>query len=100
MVGPEGSRSPGADRQWGRANITTVEEVDVVAVAEHIVALEADRAKDPDKTSGPHLRLPRRTGWTATTDYAGAWSAERGRCFRFMYGTEDGHSGPLAAKSL
>ena len=23
-------------------------------------------------------------------DYAGAWSAERGRCFRLIYGTEDG----------
>jgi hypothetical protein len=23
-------------------------------------------------------------------DYAGAWSAERGRCYRFVYGTEDG----------
>jgi hypothetical protein len=24
-------------------------------------------------------------------DYAGAWSAERGRCFRLVYGSEDGH---------
>jgi hypothetical protein len=27
----------------------------------------------------------------AMQDYAGAWSAERGRCHRFVYGTEDGH---------
>jgi len=24
-------------------------------------------------------------------DYAGAWSAEHGRCHRFVYGSEDGH---------
>jgi hypothetical protein len=24
-------------------------------------------------------------------DYAGAWTAERGRCFRLLYGTDDGH---------
>ena len=24
-------------------------------------------------------------------DYAGAWSAERGRCHRFVYGDDDGH---------
>jgi hypothetical protein len=24
-------------------------------------------------------------------DYAGAWADERGRCHRFVYGSEDGH---------
>jgi hypothetical protein len=27
----------------------------------------------------------------AVDDYAGAWSIERGRCHRFVYGVDDGH---------
>jgi hypothetical protein len=39
---------------------------------------------------GP-LAVTRRTYDPGGHDYAGAWSAERGRCHRFVYGDEDGH---------
>jgi hypothetical protein len=57
-------------------------------------------AREPPQTPSSRPRMspewgpPRSEGLStivAVTNYARAWTAERGRCHRFVHGSQDGH---------